>query len=92
MLTDFLNWRRFLPALLVIVLSLSMIGATTASPHPDVISLPNGFQPEGIASGPGTTFFVGSVATGAIYQGDFLTGTGEILVAGQAGRSATGMK
>lgn len=92
MLTDFLNWRRFLPALLVIVLSLSMIGATTASPHPDVISLPNGFQPEGIASGPGTTFFVGSVATGAIYQGDFLTGTGEILVEGQEGRSATGMK
>ena len=45
----------------------SMIGATTASPHPDVISLPNGFQPEGIASGPGTTFFVRSVATGAIY-------------------------
>ena len=85
--------RRSLPILLLIVaLCATMIGATTQAPHPDVISLPNGFQPEGIASGPGSTFFVGSVATGAIYQGDFLTGTGEILVQGQEDRSATGMK
>lgn len=92
MLTQFLNRRRLLPALLLLALSLTMIGATSASPHPEVISLPNGFQPEGIASGPGTTFFVGSVATGAIYRGDFLTGSGAIFIEGQEGRSATGMK
>jgi sugar lactone lactonase YvrE len=88
----FIRRRSLLTALLMVALSVTMIGAATAAPHPEVISLPNGFNPEGIASGPGTTFFVGSIATGAIYQGDFLTGTGEILVPGQEGRSATGLK
>jgi len=92
MLTQFLKRRSLLSALLLIALSLTMIGAISAAPHPAIIPLPNGFQPEGIASGPGTTFFVGSIATGAIYQGDFLTGTGEIVVAGEQGRSATGLK
>jgi len=57
-----------------------------------VIPLPNGFQPEGIASGTGTTFYVGSIPTGAIYRGDFRTGEGEILVDPVTGRSATGLK
>lgn len=40
---------------------------------PDVISLPIGFQPEGIVAGRGPEFFVGSLAVGAIYQGDLRT-------------------
>jgi sugar lactone lactonase YvrE len=69
-----------------------MIGATVRAPFPEVIPLPSGFQPEGIASGSGTTFYVGSIPTGAVYRGDFSTGTGEILIPAQAGRSAIGMK
>lgn len=81
--------RRLLPVLVLAALSLTMIGAAT---FPDVIPLPNGFQPEGIASGEGTTFYVGSIPTGAIYRGDLRTGTGGILVPAQEGRAAIGMK
>jgi sugar lactone lactonase YvrE len=84
--------RRLLPALVLLALSLAMIGAAPAAPFPDVIPLPNGFQPEGIALGTGTTFYAGSIPTGAIYRGDLRTGTGEILVPPQEGRAATGMK
>jgi sugar lactone lactonase YvrE len=59
---------------------------------PDVIQLPRGFQPEGIEVGKGTTFYVGSVANGAIYRGDLRTGAGSILVPGQTGKAATGVE
>jgi hypothetical protein len=58
---------------------------------PPVIPLPNGFQPEGIAIGYGSTFYVGSIPTGAIYRGSLRTGEGEILVPAQAGRAAIGL-
>jgi len=59
---------------------------------PDVIALPNGFQPEGITTGKRHTFFVGSRATGAIYRGSLRTGQGKELVAGGGGKQATGLK
>ena len=59
---------------------------------PAVISLPNGFQPEGIAAGNGNTFYAGSIPTGAIYRGDLRTGQGAVFIAGVAGRAATGLK
>jgi sugar lactone lactonase YvrE len=62
------------------------------SEAPTVISLPKGFQPEGIAVGRGTTFYVGSFATGAIYRGDLRTGEGDVLVQPQEGRQAIGLK
>ena len=49
-------------------------------PFPAVIQLPIGFQPEGIEIGRGTTFYVGSVATGAIFRGDLRTGAGGVFV------------
>jgi hypothetical protein len=58
---------------------------------PKIIQLPNGWQPEGIASGSGTSFYVGSLADGAIYAGDFGTGRGSVLVPGQSGLMAMGM-
>jgi sugar lactone lactonase YvrE len=67
-------------------------GAKKQKPFPAVIQLPTGFQPEGIEVGRGTTFFVGSVANGAIFRGDLRTGTGSILVPGAAGKSATGIE
>ena len=58
---------------------------------PKTISLPNGWQPEGIASGSGTSFYVGSLAGGGIYAGDFGTGEGSVLAPGQAGLMAMGL-
>src|SRR5918994_479848 len=59
---------------------------------PEVIELPTGFQPEGIATGRGDSFYVGSIPTGDIYKGSLRTGDGDILVDARAGRSATGIK
>jgi len=59
---------------------------------PAVIPLPNGFQPEGIAAGRGTTFYVGSIPTGAIYRGNLRTGKGAVFIQGADGRAATGLK
>jgi sugar lactone lactonase YvrE len=83
---------RLLVSLLLIAFTFTLVGNVYAAPLPESIPLPNGFQPEGIASGPGTTFYVGSIPTGAVYQGDFQTGEGEILVPAQDGRSAIGLK
>jgi sugar lactone lactonase YvrE len=67
-------------------------GAEKADTFPDVIQLPKGFQPEGIEVGKGTTFFVGSVANGAIWRGNLRTGQGSEFIAGGGGRSATGIE
>jgi sugar lactone lactonase YvrE len=84
--------QRSLLALLLIAFSVAMIAAAPAQAFPDVIPLPNGFQPEGIAVGQGSTFYVGSIPTGAIYSGDLRTGEGDILVPAQPGRAAIGLK
>ena len=58
----------------------------------DAIPLPNGFSPEGIAFGAGSTFYVGSLATGAVFRGDARTGAGDLIVPAQAGRSSCGVR
>ena len=59
---------------------------------PDLIAVPNGFGPEGIAIGRGTTFFVGNMFGGALYRGDLRTGRGKVLVAsGAPGTMAIGL-
>jgi hypothetical protein len=54
--------------------------AQSVMAFPDVLPLPTGFQPEGIASGRGTEFFVGSFPLGAVYMGDLRDGQGQLLV------------
>lgn len=57
--------------------------------------MPNGFAPEGIEIARGNTFYVGSVATGAIYVGDLRSGEGRILIEGATTpntRGATGIE
>jgi len=62
-----------------------------AKPYPETIPLPNGWQPEGIATGFGNDFFAGSRSpTGGIFKGNLKTGQGSVLV--QGGGAATGMK
>lgn len=65
-------------------------GDSTTAP-PDQISLPNAFQPEGIAAR-GDFIYVGSIPTGAVYRADITTGTGSVLVPSQTGRAAIGLK
>jgi len=48
--------------------------------YPDLISVPDGFQPEGVVRGRGHTAYVGSLKTGAIYEVDLVSGKGELLV------------
>ena len=58
---------------------------------PDTVALPDGLQPEGITSGPGATFYVGSVSDGRIVTGDLL-GTGTtVLLPAATGRSLRGL-
>jgi hypothetical protein len=52
-----------------------------AKPFPDRIPLPAGFQPEGIAVGRGTTFYVGSLTDGTVLRGDLRTGVTSVLTA-----------
>lgn len=65
--------------------------AAAGGRYPETIPLPNGWQPEGIATGKGQSFYAGSRATGAIYKGSLKTGTGDVLVEPWGGASL-GMK
>lgn len=78
--------------LLLLTAALVAPAALAKGSFPDTIPLPNGFQPEGIATGRGDTFYIGSIPTGAIYRGSLRTGTGKVFVDGEAGRAATGLK
>ena len=88
-----IRFRPVLIVLAILALSLAVPGlASAGSAFPDVIPLPNGFAPEGIAIGRGHTFYVGSIPTGAVYMGDLRTGEGDVLVPPHAGRAAIGLK
>ena len=83
--------RRLL--VLLVLGTILVIPATAgASTFPDTIRLPDGWQPEGIATGRGTSFYVGSLRDGSIYKGDLATGAGAVLVAGAPGRVAVGIE
>jgi len=77
-----------LTVLLAGVLAFTGGGVVAAQPghqdgkdrFPETIFLPDGFRPEGISTGRGTSFYVGSVAGGEIYRGDLKTGKGATLV------------
>ncbi|GAA4182851.1 hypothetical protein GCM10022252_09430 [Streptosporangium oxazolinicum] len=59
--------------------------------YPTEFSLPDGFQPEGIAIGPGSAAYFGSRGTGAIYRADLRTGKGRIINPGP-GTPSLGLK
>jgi sugar lactone lactonase YvrE len=66
--------------------------ASAGDRYPDTIPLPNGWQPEGIATGKGDSFYSGSRATGAIFKGDLRTGRGDEDFVEPWGGAALGMK
>ena len=82
---------RRIVSLLTLAVVLATPAALAQASFPKTIALPDGWQPEGIAIGPGTTFYVGSIPTGAIYRGDLRTGSGAVLVPAASGRAAIGL-
>ena len=93
--------RRVFRFVLFVPVALASALATAAtrsagegSAFPDLIQLPAGFGSEGIAIGPGHTFYVGSFtppAVGQILVGDLRTGVYTELVP-PTGRMAVGLK
>lgn len=75
-----------------VALCAALPATATAKSFPSTIALPDGWQPEGIASGPRATFYAGSIPDGAVYRGSYRTGQGTVLVPPRAGRGATGLK
>src|SRR4029453_17105395 len=82
--------RRVLP-LTAVAAAVAVSTAFAKTAFPETIALPNNWQPEGIAIGQGTTFYVGSIPTGAVYRGDLRTGMGAPFIDGAAGRAAIGV-
>jgi len=91
--------RLRLPLAVVTALALLATAGTapvSAAParhgsFPTTIALPNGFQPEGIAIGPGSVAYFGSLATGSIYRADLRTGKGAVISTGP-GTPSVGLK
>jgi sugar lactone lactonase YvrE len=71
--------------------SASSAVAARRPPLPQHINLPDGFQPEGIATRGGPTAYLGSLATGNIYAANLLTGKGRVISKGD-GTPAVGLK
>jgi sugar lactone lactonase YvrE len=92
------RWHGVLLAavILAILLALLAVLAIPASARgkqtfPPVFNLPDGWRPEGIAVGRGSSFYVGSLMNGAVYGGDLRTGKGDVVVPPQQGRIAVGL-
>lgn len=79
--------RTLVTAALTLVTALAL----AQSEPPETIALLNGFQPEGVVAGADTTLYAGSLANGAIYQTDVMTGEGNVLVPGEEGRITVGL-
>lgn len=86
--------RRLL-ALLLAACFLPLIASSAQAAPPDQfpsrIDLPDGFQPEGIEAGRGTTVYVGSLRDGAIWRGDLRTGVGDPTWAAPVGVPTVGL-
>ena len=83
--------RKVLP-ITVLVFALLVPAAPAGPGVQSSIPLPQEFRPEGIASGEGDSFYVGSIPLGAVYSGSYRTGEGAVLVPPHPGRSHTGLK
>jgi hypothetical protein len=70
-----------------------LISAPAFADHlPARINLPDGFQPEGIESGPGNTLFVANFNNGSVLEIDARTGKTTVLVPVLGGRAGLGLK
>jgi sugar lactone lactonase YvrE len=93
-----MEWRFVLLVTVILALLLALLAilaipasAKQGETFPKVFNIPNGWQPEGIAVGRGSSFYVGSLLNGAVYGGDLRTGEGEVVVPPQQDRAAAGL-
>jgi sugar lactone lactonase YvrE len=88
--------RTFLTATVAVPTALAASSAftgTASADHgfPTEIALPDGFRPEGIATGPGPFAYFGSLADGRIFRANLFTGTGRVISPGP-GTPSVGLK
>ena len=72
--------------------ALAVAAVAVAGRGPDRIALPDGYQPEGIASGKGRSVYVGSLPTGQVLEVDTKTGALSEAVPAREGHAAVGLK
>ncbi|MBK6871168.1 MAG: hypothetical protein IPG94_07150 [Kineosporiaceae bacterium] len=86
-------WSAPATAVTAVSPSSSVAGSPAAGQRASVgeVTLPAGIRPEGITSGPGSRFYVGSLADGRIVAGDLRTGSSSVLLPGAAGRQLRGL-
>jgi len=78
--------------LLAVAVSATLAAPADAGPRPERLPLPNGFQPEGIATYDRDEVLVGSIPTGALWRANVTTGEGSLLAPAVDGRSAIGIE
>lgn len=85
--------RLWLSVFFMVLAAVFVTAPLGSSSRPEVIQIPiPGFQPEGIATGRGATFYVGSIPTGAVVRGNLRTGACcTPVVPGADGRRAIGV-
>lgn len=84
--------RRLTPLAAAVAGSLLIFSPAMATSFPDTIPLRDGWQPEGIAAGPGTTAYVGSLADGGIARLNLRTGARDDEFVGSAAGPAVGLE
>ena len=87
--------RPLLIALIALVAAaLALVAPPAARAHDtdaEPVQLGAGFRPEGVESGPGDTYYAGSLADGRIATGDLSEGTTRVLLPGVPGRALRGL-
>jgi sugar lactone lactonase YvrE len=90
-MSRYLRVTTILTVALATVLVSAPASASSAGALPTVLDLPAGFQPEGIATGPGPFAYFGSRADGRIYRANLITGQGTVI-SPAVGTQSLGMK
>ncbi|MEV7573276.1 hypothetical protein AB0P28_09285 [Pseudarthrobacter sp. NPDC089323] len=79
-------------ALMALILPTAVPASAGESPRDSVIVLDGATSAEGIAAGPGTTFYAGELESGDIFKGDIRDPKATRFIDAPAGRQAVGMK
>ena len=77
---------------IIAVAAATLLPVAMADAASHVIVLPGAHSAEGIAKGPGSTFYAGDLFGGDIFRGNVQTGTAERIIDAPDGRMAVGMK
>jgi hypothetical protein len=84
--------RAAVPPLVLVLVLLAALAAPAAAARPaQVIGLPGATSAEGIAAGPGATFYAGDLFAGDIFRGNLQRGAAELFIDAPTGRQAVGM-